>query len=131
MRDRKGRFKKLDDDEITFKITLPSLKRLLYFVLLIAILFPWIIIGNKFNIFKRITDFFERMMEILQRKMVYFINLKLLFIAKYLYKEFNGHYDVYFYKDFEFHSKIKIISNLNYLDLFFRKEYWINSSNIS
>ena len=50
MRDRKGRFKKLDDDEITFKITLPSLKRLLYFVLLIAILFPWIIIGNKFNI---------------------------------------------------------------------------------
>ena len=70
-------------------------------------------------------------MEILQRKMVYFINLKLLFIAKYLYKEFNGHYDVYFYKDIEFHSKIKIISNLNYLDLFFRKEYWINSSNIS
>ena len=69
--------------------------------------------------------------EILKRKMVYFINLKLLFIAKYLYKEFNGHYDVYFYKDFEFHSKIKIISNLNYLDLFFRKEYWINSSNIS
>ena len=131
MRDRKGRFKKLDDDEITFKITLLSLKRLLYFVLLIAILFPWIIIGNKFNIFKRITDLFERMMEILQRKMVYFINLKLLFIAKYLYKEFNGHYDVYFYKDFEFHSKIKIISNLNYLDLFFRKEYWINSSNIS
>ena len=64
MRDRKGRFKKLDDDEITFKITLPSLKRLLYFVLLIAILFPWIIIGNKFNIFKRITDFFERMMVI-------------------------------------------------------------------
>ena len=64
MRDRKGRFKKLDDDEITFKITLPSLKRLLYFVLLIAILFPWIIIGNKFNIFKRITDFFERMMTI-------------------------------------------------------------------
>ena len=61
-------------------------------------------------------------MEILQRKMVYFINLKLLFIDKYLYKEFNGHYDVYFYKDFEFHSKIKIISNLNYLDLFFRKE---------
>ena len=64
MRDRKGRFKKLDYDEITFKITLPSLKRLLYFVLLIAILFPWIIIGNKFNIFKRITDFFERMMAI-------------------------------------------------------------------
>ena len=63
MRDRKGRFKKQDDDEITFKITLPSLKRLLYFVLLIAILFPWIIIGNKFNIFKRITDFFERMIK--------------------------------------------------------------------
>ena len=63
MRDRKRRFKKLDNDEITFKITLPSLKRLLYFVLLIAILFPWIIIGNKFNIFKRITDFFERMIK--------------------------------------------------------------------
>ena len=61
MRDRKGRFKKLDDDEITFKITLPSLKRLLYFVLLIAILLPWIIIGNRFNIFKRITDFVEKM----------------------------------------------------------------------
>ena len=64
MRDRKGRFKKHDDDEITFKITLPSLKRLLYFALLIAILLPWIIIGNRFNIFKRITDFFESMMVI-------------------------------------------------------------------
>ena len=62
MRDKKGRFKKQDDDEITFKITLPSLKRLLYFALLIAILLPWIIIGNRFNIFKRITDFFEKMM---------------------------------------------------------------------
>ena len=62
MRDKKGRFKKQDDDEITFKITLPSLKRLLYFALLIAILLPWIIIGNRFNIFKRIADFFEKMM---------------------------------------------------------------------
>ena len=62
MRDKKGRFKKQDDDEITFKITLPSLKRLLYFALLIAILLPWIIIGNRFNIFKRIAYFFEKMM---------------------------------------------------------------------
>ena len=64
MRDKKGRFKKQDDDGITFKITLPSLKRLLYFALLISILLPWIIIGNRFNIFKRITDFFEKMITI-------------------------------------------------------------------
>ena len=62
MRDKKGRIKKQDNDEITFKITFPSLKRLLYFALLIAILLLWIIIGNRFNIFKRITDFFEKMM---------------------------------------------------------------------
>ena len=63
MRDKKGRFKKQDEeDEITLKITLPSLKKIFYFVLLVAILLPWIIIGNKFNIFKRINDFIERLM---------------------------------------------------------------------
>ena len=69
--------------------------------------------------------------EILQRKMAYFINLIQLFNAKHLYKEFNGHNNFYFYKDIKFHSKITITSNLNYHNLFFWKEYWINSSNIS
>ena len=58
-------------------------------------------------------------MEIFQRKISYFINLKQLFLAKY------------FYKYIKFHTKIIITSNLNYLDLISKKEYWITSSNIS
>ena len=63
--------------------------------------------------------------------MAYFINLIQLFNVKHLYKEFNGNNNFYFYKDIKIHTKISINSNLIYHNLFLRKEYWINSSNIS
>ena len=39
MKDKKGRFKKAIEDGITFNFTLPTLKKIFYFGLLIAIFF--------------------------------------------------------------------------------------------
>ena len=60
VRDSKGRFRKAEGIKINF--TLPPLQNILYFVLVIAILLPWISIGFRFNIFKKILDIVEMLM---------------------------------------------------------------------
>ena len=61
-RDNMGRFAK-QNEWYTINLVIPSFKKLIYWVLLIILLFPWIIIGGKFNIFQKIFQFFENIME--------------------------------------------------------------------
>ena len=59
MRDIKGRFKKSDDEGIKINFTIPSIKKIIYLMLLFTILLPWIIIGFRFNILKNIFELIE------------------------------------------------------------------------
>ena len=61
-RDNMGRFAKQDDWH-TINITIPSFRNVIYWILLLIILFPWIIIGGKFNLFQKIMEFFQNIME--------------------------------------------------------------------
>ena len=50
-RDKKGRFIKESDEGFNFH--LPSLKQMLYWILVTLILFPWIAIVSKMNILEK------------------------------------------------------------------------------
>ena len=56
-RDKNGRFSK--DDGYNFYLYIPSLKNLVYWAFIIIILFPWLVIGARFNIIQKIFEFFE------------------------------------------------------------------------
>ena len=56
-RDKNGRFSK--DDGYNFYLSIPSLKNLVYWAFIIIILFPWLVIGARFNIIQKIFEFFE------------------------------------------------------------------------
>ena len=61
-RDNKGRFKKDDKEGYNININIPSIKILIYWILFIAIIFPWIVIGAKFVLLKKIMGFFEELL---------------------------------------------------------------------
>ena len=58
MRDDKDRFKKADD-VITMNLSLPSLTKIIFLSLFLIILFPWIVIISKLELFGTIFSFFE------------------------------------------------------------------------
>ena len=62
-RDSKGRYAKSDNDGYNINLYVPSLKILMYWALFIAIIFPWIVIGAKFELMKKIFAFFEKIMQ--------------------------------------------------------------------
>ena len=61
MRDSKGRFKK-SDDGITMNLNLPSLTEMFVLALALILIFPWIVITSKLELFGRIFPFFESIM---------------------------------------------------------------------
>ena len=61
MRDSKGRFKK-SDDGITMNLNLPSLTEMFVLALALILIFPWIVITSKLELFGRIFSFFESIM---------------------------------------------------------------------
>ena len=61
MRDSKGRFKK-SDDGITMNLNLPSLTKMFVLALALLLIFPWIVIISKLELFGRIFSFFESIM---------------------------------------------------------------------
>ena len=67
-RDQKGRFTKERDDNdgyndgYNLSLKLPSFRSLLYWLILLIILLPWTVIFARFNICKKIFDFFENIM---------------------------------------------------------------------
>ena len=59
-RDSKGRFSKNDFEENNNLIlTIPSFKTIITWISIILVLFPWIIIISKFNLFQRLESFFD------------------------------------------------------------------------
>ena len=56
-RDKNGRFSRDDGYNIHFYI--PSIKNLIYWVFIIIILLPWMVIGARFNIIQKILEFFD------------------------------------------------------------------------
>ena len=82
-RDQKGRFTKDrdDNDGYNLSLTLPSFRSLLYWLILLVILLPWTVIFERFNICKKIFDFFENIMskigedEDSPKKIVYFTKM--------------------------------------------------------
>ena len=62
-RDSKGRYAKADNDGYHLNLYIPPIKIMIYWILFMAIIFPWIVIGAKFELMKKIFIFFEKIMQ--------------------------------------------------------------------
>lgn len=62
MRDKKGRFTKTVEEGLNIIIHIPSFKRIVYLVFLLAILMPWISIICRFELLKKILEKFDCLM---------------------------------------------------------------------
>lgn len=62
MRDKRGRFTKCIPEGTQFAFCLPSIKEITYYILILLVFLPWIVICHKSNIFQKIFDFFEILM---------------------------------------------------------------------
>ena len=60
-RDKNGRFVKNELDGLNF--ALPSLKQLIYWLLILVILSPWIVIGIKLNIPEKYSMLFDYLLD--------------------------------------------------------------------
>lgn len=61
MRDKRGRFKKADDG-IILNFSIPSFTKIIFWILLLALIFPWVAIISKFELFDKFISFFESIM---------------------------------------------------------------------
>ena len=77
-RDLKGRFIKKEEEEIKIVFGLPSLKKLMMWIIISAIMMPWISIIIKNNMFQKLLDAFDALLkqtdteQVSQKKMDYF-----------------------------------------------------------
>lgn len=55
-RDKRGRFAK---NEELFTLTFPSFKNLIYWISILLIFLPWLIILSKFNLIGKVMDIFD------------------------------------------------------------------------
>ena len=60
-RDTKGRFTKKCEEGVKIILGIPSIKKIVIWILLIAILMRWISIIAKYNIFKKILNLFDKL----------------------------------------------------------------------
>ena len=60
-RDTKGRFTKKCEEGVKIILGIPSIKKIVIWILLIAIFMPWISIIAKYNIFKKILNLFDKL----------------------------------------------------------------------
>ena len=81
-RDSRGRFSKEKEKNGKIVVNLPSLENVVFYLLLIVIMAPWIIIISKLNIWDKIKEKLEELMTFTSKnneegtkKMVYFIEL--------------------------------------------------------
>ena len=51
MRDKRGRFKKAENNGILLNINCPSIKKLILYLLIIIVLLPWVAISFKMENF--------------------------------------------------------------------------------
>ena len=61
MRDNRGRFLK-QDKNTTINFTIPTLKDIIFWLIVCFILFPWIAIRARFHVLRKIIEFFENCM---------------------------------------------------------------------
>ena len=59
----KGRYAKAYNDGYNLNLYIPPIKIMIYWILFMAIIFPWIVIGAKFELMKKIFIFFEKIMQ--------------------------------------------------------------------
>ena len=62
-RDLKGRFIKKEEEEIKIVFGLPSLKKLMMWIIISAIMMPWISILIKNNMFQKLLDAFDALLK--------------------------------------------------------------------
>lgn len=62
-RDLKGRFIKKEEEEIKIVFGLPSLKKLMIWIIIFAIMMPWISIIIKNNMFQKLLDAFDALLK--------------------------------------------------------------------
>ena len=61
-RDSRGRFSKEKEKNGKIVVNLPSLENVVFYLLLIVIMAPWIIIISKLNIWEKIKEKLEELM---------------------------------------------------------------------
>ena len=63
-RDKKGRFAGKDDDNrgYQFTITFPSIRNIIFWVLIIIIVSPWALIFERSNLLQKVLDFFKNIL---------------------------------------------------------------------
>ena len=63
-RDKKGRFTSEVDDNRGYKftVTFPSIKNMIFWVFIIIIVIPWVLIFEKSNILQKVLDFFDNIL---------------------------------------------------------------------
>ena len=63
-RDKKGRFAGKDDDNrgYQFTIAFPSIRNIIFWVLIIIIVSPWALIFERSNLLQKLLDFFENIL---------------------------------------------------------------------
>ena len=59
MRDKRGRFTKVDGEGIALNLSFPSINKLLLYLLIIIVMLPWLAIVSKWRILNKIFDFIE------------------------------------------------------------------------
>ena len=60
-RDSNGRYIKKDDGESQLTLIFPSIKSILYWILMFLIFLPWIIVLSKFSLFEKLNMIFENL----------------------------------------------------------------------
>ena len=61
-RDRNGRFSKASDEGLNVSFNIPSLKTIIYWIVFIVFLMPWIIIVQRSDAFGTLFNIFEDLM---------------------------------------------------------------------
>ena len=63
-RDKKGRFAGKDDDNrgYQFTIAFPSIRNIIFWLLIIIIVSPWALIFERSNLLQKLLDFFENIL---------------------------------------------------------------------
>ena len=61
-RNKKGRFAGKDEDNrgYQFTITFPSIRNIIFWILIIIIVSPWALIFERSNLLQKLLDFFEK-----------------------------------------------------------------------
>ena len=63
-RDEKGRFSKSCEDGLNITLGIPSIRKIVTYLIIAFILLPWLSILSKFHLLKKILDYFESLLKL-------------------------------------------------------------------